>query len=183
MMPDLRPRLLTDLAQTERFRLLVEAVKDYAIYLLDADGYVATWNTGAQLFKGYTAEEIIGQHFSVFYTDEDRALGLPARALQTATDQGRFESEGWRVRNDGTRFWTHVVIDPVLGEGDRPIGFAKITRDISDKRVADEALIASEQRFRLLVQGVRDYAIYMPDPRAYRRPRNAAPQSLRRCSP
>jgi PAS domain S-box-containing protein len=159
-----RPRVLTDLAQAERFRLLIDAVKDYAIYLLDADGYVATWNTGAQLFKGYTAEEIIGQHFSVFYTPEDLAAGLPRRALETATREGRFESEGWRVRKDGTRFWTHVVIDPVLGEGGATIGFAKITRDVSEKRAADNALLESERRFRLLVQGVHDYAIYMLDP-------------------
>src|ERR1700727_3108062 len=108
-----RPRRLSDLAQAERFQLLVDAVKDYAIYLLDADGRVSTWNSGAQRFKGYAAEEIIGQHFSVFYTEKDRAAGLPARALETAAREGRFEAEGWRVRKDGTRFWTHVVIDPV----------------------------------------------------------------------
>uniref|UniRef100_UPI0038B42207 PAS domain-containing protein n=1 Tax=Tardiphaga alba TaxID=340268 RepID=UPI0038B42207 len=102
--------------------------------MLDAEGYVATWNTGAERFKGYSAEEIIGQHFSVFYTDEDRAIGLPGRALATATAEGRFESEGWRIRKDGTRFWTHVVIDPVYGAADEVIGFAKITRDISEKR-------------------------------------------------
>src|ERR1700744_35546 len=105
-MPDSkRPALLTDLAQAERFQLLINSVRDYAIYLLDAEGHVATWNTGAQLFKGYTAEEIIGQHFSVFYTEEDRARGMPERALATAAAEGRFEAEGWRVRKDGTRFW------------------------------------------------------------------------------
>jgi PAS domain S-box-containing protein len=155
---------LNDLAQAERFQLLVESVKDYAIYLLDADGRVASWNAGAQRFKGYTADEIIGQHFSVFYTEEDRASGLPARALQTAEREGRFEAEGWRVRKDGTLFWTHVVIDPVLGEGGRTIGYAKVTRDVSEKRGAQQALYESEQRFRLLVQGVQDYAIYMLDP-------------------
>jgi PAS domain S-box-containing protein len=159
-----RPRLLTDLAQAERFRLLVDSVRDYAIYLLDAEGHVATWNTGAQLFKGYTAEEIIGHHFSVFYTEEDRATGLPARALATAASEGRFEAEGWRVRKDGTRFWTHVVIDPVFGDDGGVIGFAKITRDVTEKRDMDAALRESEQQFRLLVQGVHDYAIYMLDP-------------------
>ncbi len=159
-----RPQQLTDLSQADRFQVLIDAVKDYAIYLLDAQGQVTTWNTGAQRFKGYTPDEIIGQHFSVFYTDEDRAIGLPARALHTAATEGRFEAEGWRVRKDGTRFWTHVVIDPVIGEGGGVIGYAKITRDISDKRLADDALMASERRFRLLVQGVRDYAIYMLDP-------------------
>src|ERR1700761_6933482 len=130
-----RPTLLGDLDQAERFEILIDAVKDYAIYLLDADGRIATWNTGAERFKGYTADEIIGQHFSVFYTDEDRAVGMPARALRTAATEGRFEAEGWRVRKDGTRFWTHVVIDPVIGAGDEVIGYAKITRDITDRRV------------------------------------------------
>jgi PAS domain S-box-containing protein len=156
-------RRVTDLAQADRFQLLVDAVKDYAIYLLDVDGRVATWNTGAQLFKGYTAEEIIGRHFSTFYTEEDRAAGLPDRALRTAAENGRFESEGWRLRKDGTRFWTHVVIDPVIEAGE-VIGYAKITRDVSEQRAADRALYESEQRFRLLVQGVKDYAIYMLDP-------------------
>ena len=159
-----RPRALTDVSQSDRLQILIDAVKDYAIYLLDADGRVATWNTGAERFKGYTADEIIGQHFSVFYTDEDRAVGLPARALTTAATEGRFESEGWRARKDGTRFWTHVVIDPVYGEAGNVIGYAKITRDISDRRLVDEALLAAERRFRLLVQSVRDYAIYMLDP-------------------
>jgi len=159
-----RPRLLTDLAQAERFQLLIGSVRDYAIYLLDADGNIATWNPGAQLFKGYEADEVIGRHFSTFYTEEDRAAGLPAHALATAAAEGRFEAEGWRVRKDGARFWAHVVIDPVRGEGGALIGFAKITRDVSERRAGDTALRESEQRFRLLVQGVRDYAIYMLDP-------------------
>ena len=159
-----RSSKLTDLDQSQRLGLLVDAVKDYAIYLLDADGLVATWNTGAQLFKGYGAAEIIGRHFSVFYTEEDRSAGLPARALHTAETEGRFESEGWRVRKDGTRFWTHVIIDPVFDDTGELIGYAKITRDVSERRAADRALYESEQRFRLLVQGVHDYAIYMLDP-------------------
>jgi PAS domain S-box-containing protein len=154
---------LIDLDQATRFQLLIDAVKDYAIYLLDAEGRIATWNTGAQLFKGYTADEIIGRHFSTFYTDEDRAAGLPERALRTAAEAGRFEAEGWRVRKDGTRFWTHVVIDPVIDEGE-VVGYAKITRDVSERRATDQALYESEQRFRLLVEGVKDYAIYMLDP-------------------
>ena len=158
------PRMLSELAQSERFQILIDAVRDYAIYLLDVDGHVATWNPGAQRFKGYAAGEIIGQHFSRFYTDEDRAIGLPALALKTAATEGRFESEGWRVRKDGSRFWTHVVIDPVFGDDGSVIGYAKITRDITHRRSVDEALLASERRFRLLVQSVRDYAIYMLDP-------------------
>src|ERR1700760_51153 len=95
------------------FRLLVEAVADYAIYMLDPAGVVASWNPGAQRFKGYTADEIIGSHFSKFYTEEDKAVGAPQRNLDTAAREGRFESEGWRVRKDGGHFWTHVVIDPI----------------------------------------------------------------------
>jgi PAS domain S-box-containing protein len=171
-------RRVTDLAQADRFQLLVDAVKDYAIYLLDVDGRVATWNTGAQLFKGYTADEIIGRHFSTFYTEEDRAAGLPERALRTAAETGRFESEGWRIRKDGTRFWTHVVIDPVIEAGEL-IGYAKITRDISERRAADQALRESEQRFRILVQGVHDYAIYMLDPEGNVTNWNAGAQAIK----
>jgi PAS domain S-box-containing protein len=156
-------RGLKALDAAERFQLLVHAIRDYAIYLLDPEGYVVSWNSGAQRFKGYSEDEIVGQHFSRFYTPEDREAGLPARALRTAATEGKFEAEGWRVRKDGTRFWTSVVIDPVLDTKGELIGFAKVTRDISDKREAQEALFESEQRFRMLVQGVRDYAIYMLD--------------------
>lgn len=147
----------------QRFELLVNSVTDYAIYMLDADGYIATWNPGARRFKGYEAEEIIGEHFSRFFPEKDRAAGLPDRALRTAASEGRFEAEGWRVRKDGTRFWAHVVIDPVRSPAGELIGFAKITRDITLKREQERALFESEQRFRMLVQGVRDYAIYMLD--------------------
>ena len=132
--------------------------------MLGPDGTVASWNAGAQRFKGYSADEIIGQHFSRFYTEEDRATGLPDTALRVARESGKFEAEGWRVRKDGTRFWAHVVIDPIIDEGGELVGFAKITRDITDKRHAQEALRESEQRFRMLVQGVTDYAIYMLSP-------------------
>ncbi len=160
-------RSLDQLAGDGRFELLVNAVKDYAIYLLDRDGYVASWNAGAQRFKGYAADEIIGRHFSNFYTEEDRAQGLPQRALDEAASQGTFEAEGWRVRKDGTRFWTSVVIDPVIDGHGNLIGFAKVTRDVTTKRAAERALLESEQRFRLLVQGVKDYAIYMLDPQGH----------------
>jgi PAS domain S-box-containing protein len=146
------------------FELLVNAVTDYALYMLDRDGRVATWNPGAERFKGYKAEEIIGQHFSRFFTEEDRAAGLPERALSTAAAEGRFESEGWRLRKDGTRFWVNAVIDPIRNAAGELIGFAKITRDISDRKEAEQALFRSEQHFRLLIQSVRDYAIYMLDP-------------------
>ncbi len=136
---------LTQLDEVYRYRLLVEAVQDYAIYLLDPDGYVRTWNLGAQRFKGYAPSEIIGKHFSCFYTEEDRAAGLPARALDVAAREGRFESEGWRVRKDGTRFWTSAVIDAIRNTHGTLIGFAKITRDITgQKQAAEELQLARE---------------------------------------
>ncbi|RKT13523.1 PAS domain S-box-containing protein [Paraburkholderia sp. RAU2J] len=153
-----------EITDAQRFELLVTSARDYAIYMLDPQGYVVSWNTGAQRFKGYTASEIIGKHFSAFYTDEDRVTGLPDRALRTALDEGKFEGEGWRVRKDGTRFWASVVIDPIRRPSGQLVGFAKITRDISERRAAEEALRRSEQQFRILVQGVTDYAIYMLSP-------------------
>jgi PAS domain S-box-containing protein len=147
----------------QRFQLLVSAITDYAIYMLDVEGHVASWNTGAQRFKGYTDGEILGRHFSLFHTEEDRAAGIPGRSLERAASEGKYETEGWRVRKDGTRFWATVVIDPILGESGKLLGFAKITRDITDRREAAEALRQSEQQLRLLVQGVTDYAIYLLD--------------------
>lgn len=126
------------LAASERqFRLLVSGVVDYAIFLLDPGGVVTNWNTGAQKIKGYAVDEIVGRHFSVFYTDEDRASGAPARALATAAEQGRYEAEGWRVRKDGSLFWALVIIDTIKDETGALVGFAKITRDITDKRRAE----------------------------------------------
>jgi PAS domain S-box-containing protein len=147
-----------------RFRQFVASVTDYAIYMLSPEGIVNSWNAGAQRFKGYTSEEIIGSHFSNFYTEGDRANGMPARALKLARENGRFEDEGWRVRKDGTRFWASVVIDAIRDPGGELVGFAKITRDITERKRTAEALHASEERFRLLVQGVTDYAIYMLSP-------------------
>ncbi len=147
-----------------RYRLLVEAIHDYALYMLSPEGFVASWNPGAQRFKGYTASEIIGQHFSRFYTEEDRAAGLPQRALETSLREGKFECEGWRLRKDGTRFWTHVVIDPIRSSSGELLGFAKITRDLTDRKKRDDELKQSEEKFRLLVQGVTDYAIYFVSP-------------------
>jgi PAS domain S-box-containing protein len=123
----------------QQFRLLVESVSDYAIYMLGPDGEVSTWNAGAQRIKGYAPEEIIGQNFSRFYTEEDRAADLPKTALETARREGRFEREGWRVRKDGTRFWANVVVDPIRGPQGDVVGFAKITRDITERRDAQKA--------------------------------------------
>jgi PAS domain S-box-containing protein len=152
------------LAEIDRFQYLVAGISDYAIYMIDPGGYITSWNAGAQRFKGYDEHEIIGQHFSRFYTPEDRASGLPARALGIALAEGKYEAEGWRVRKDGTRFWAHVVIDPIYNEEGTLLGFAKVTRDVTDRKHAEDALRESEQRFRLLVQGVTDYAIFMLSP-------------------
>ena len=147
-----------------RFELLVQSVTDYAIFMLDLGGQIVSWNAGARRFKGYEAEEIIGEHFSRFYTPQDQAAGIPALALATAEQEGRFEAEGWRVRKDGTHFWANVVIDPIRDPSGQLIGFAKVTRDLTDRRAAQEALRKSEERFRMLVESVTDYAIYMLDP-------------------
>jgi PAS domain S-box-containing protein len=120
----------------QRFQLLINAVTDYAIYMLEPDGTVASWNPGARLFKGYEADEIVGRNFSLFFTDEDRAAGLPQRALEAAAREGRFEAEGIRVRKDGSRFWVNAVIDPIRDEAGNLLGFAKITRDITERRKA-----------------------------------------------
>src|SRR3954471_20635866 len=125
-----------DLYESERsFRLLVEGVADYALYMLDPTGVITSWNIGGERIKGYAPNEILGQHFSRFYTETDRANGKPARALSIARDQGRYEEEGWRVRKDGTFFWASVIIDAIKEDG-RLIGFAKITRDITERREA-----------------------------------------------
>ncbi|MDB5704091.1 MAG: hybrid sensor histidine kinase/response regulator [Sphingomonas bacterium] len=151
-------------ATGSRFELLVQSVTDYAIYMLDPQGRVTSWNAGARRFKGYEAEEIIGEHFSRFYTPEERAREIPRIALETAEREGRFEAEGWRVRKDGSRFWANVVIDPIRDPSGALIGFAKITRDLTERRAAELELRQSEERFRLLVQSVTDYAIYMLSP-------------------
>ena len=127
-------------ASEERFRLLVQGVADYAIFMLDPNGFVTNWNAGAARIKGYAAEEIIGRHFSQFYTEEDRQDGLPARVLETARRTGKYEAEGWRVRKDGTRFWATVVIDAIHDGTGRLIGFAKITRDLTERKAAEEQL-------------------------------------------
>jgi PAS domain S-box-containing protein len=145
-------------------RLLVESVRDYAIFALDQDGNVLTWNTGAEHLKGYAPDEIIGRHFSVFYPPERIAERFPEHELEVAQRVGRFEDEGWRVRKDGSRFWANVVITALRDEAGALVGFAKVTRDLTERWRAEEAMRESEERFRLLVQGVKDYAIFMLDP-------------------
>jgi PAS domain S-box-containing protein len=174
--PDLH---IASLSDEGRYRLLVNAITDYAVYLLDPSGIVTSWNPGAERFKGYTASEIIGEHFSRFYTDQDRESGLPARALETAAREGKFENEGWRVRKDGSRFWAYVVIDPIRGPSGQVIGFAKITRDLTERRAHELALKQSQEQFQLLVEGVTDYAIYMLDPQGRVTNWNAGAQRIK----
>jgi len=145
-------------------RELVESVSDYAIYLLDAEGRVATWNAGAERLKGYSLAEIEGQPLARFFTEEDRDAGMPDRLLATARTEGRVEAEGWRVRKDGTRFWALGTLQALRNEAGELTGYAKVTRDMTERRAEQEALLQSERQFRLLLTGVVDYALYMLDP-------------------
>ena len=145
-------------------RLLIESVRDYAIFALDPNGFILSWNAGAERFKGYKPDEIIGKHFSIFYPRDLVEEGFPEFELRTAANTGRFEDEGWRLRKDGSRFWANVVITALRDKQGRLLGFGKVTRDLTERREAEEALRESEERFRLLVEGVRDYAIFMLDP-------------------
>ena len=148
----------------ERFRLLVESVQDYAIFMVDPEGCVSTWNPGAQRINRYSALEIIGLNFSQFYTDEDKRAGRPRWDLDCARVQGRIEDEGWRVRKGGARFWAFAVITAMRDVKGKLIGFAIVTRDLTERKEAEEKLRASEEQFRLLVDGVDEYAIFLLDP-------------------
>jgi PAS domain S-box-containing protein len=135
------------LFESERhFRMLVENITDYAIYMLDTEGRITSWNKGGERIKGYSSSEIRGQHFSRFYTPADRAIDKPKRALQIAIDSGRYEEEGWRVRKDGSFFWADVIIDPIRDENGGLIGFAKVTRDISERKEAQDKLAKVQQQ-------------------------------------
>jgi PAS domain S-box-containing protein len=148
-------------AQDAQFRIFVDSVRDYALVMLDPEGYIVSWNSGAAAIKGYTAAEIIGKHFTRFYPQEAIDSGFPEHELVEAREKGRFEDEGWRIRKDGTRFWANVIITALRDSSGDLIGFAKVTRDLTERRRSEELLRLNEMRFRTLVQGVRDYAIFM----------------------
>src|SRR4051812_23219969 len=157
----------------DHLRLLVESQPDYAIFLLDPTGHVVTWNDGARRLKGYLADEIVGNSFTIFYPPEDVAAGVPQRILESARMNGRHETEGWRVRKDGSRFWADVVITALRDEQGALVGFGKVTRDLTSRQLAVEQLRAGAaelqiantelEQFRLLVASVRDYAIFVLD--------------------
>ena len=147
----------------ERLRMFINGVKDYAIFMLDTDGRIVSWNAGAERIKGYRASEIIGEHFSIFYPLEDKLADKPGKELVIAVREGQYAEEGWRLRKDGTRFWANVLITPVFDDSGTLRGFGKVTRDMTERMRYEEALRQSEERFRLLVEGVRDYAIFMLD--------------------
>jgi PAS domain S-box-containing protein len=148
---------------TEVFRRLVESARDYAIFLLTPDGYIASWNAGAQRIKGYTAEEAIGKHFSIFYGPDALQRDWPGEELRRARVIGRSEDEGWRLRKDGSQFWANVVISPVLDNNGHLLGFSKVTQDLTERREHERHLKDSERNLRLLVDGVQDYAIFQLD--------------------
>jgi PAS domain S-box-containing protein len=160
--PQLVPAQSGDLSRS--LGLLIETVKDYAIFILDPAGNVMSWNRGAQLIKGYTPDEIVGRHFSRFYPLAAIERGWPDHELSVARSEGRFEDEGWRVRRDGSTFWAHVIITALRDDAGTLIGFGKITHDLTERRREQESLRQSEERFRLLVDGVKDYGIFMLDP-------------------
>lgn len=149
------------------YRQMVSTVSDYAIFFIDLNGVVLSWNAGARLLKGYEADEVIGHHIATFYPAELLEKRWPENELSVARSQGRIEDEGWRLRKDGTRFWANIVITRLDDENGVPIGFSKITRDLTERRRQEELLRSSEERFRLLVEGVNDYAIFMLDPSGY----------------
>ena len=165
--PRKEPAASTSTEGAGLYQLLVESVQDYAIFALDPAGNILSWNAGAKRLKGYTREEILGRHFSIFYPPEDLAAGKPRWELEVAARDGRLEDEGWRVRKDGTLFWANVVITALRDSSGALVGFAKVTRDLTERRQAEEEVRRSEERLRLLVHSVKDYAIFMLDPEGY----------------
>jgi PAS domain S-box-containing protein len=153
------------LAESEsKFRLMIAGVRDYAIFMMNPEGYIASWNQGAENIKGYKTEEIIGSHFSKFYTEEDKKRNHPQYELEIAKRDGKYEEEGWRIRKDGSKFWATILITAIKDSSGKLIGFSKVTRDLTERMLAQEELRRSEERFRLMVEEVKDYAIFLLDP-------------------
>jgi PAS domain S-box-containing protein len=180
-------------SEEHQLALLVAGAADYAIFLLDPHGHILTWNAGAERINGYTREEVVGRHFSLFHTEDDVARGHPDDELRLALRDGRYEEEGWRVRKDGTRFWSNVVITPIRDETGELIGFGKVSRDLTARRLAEEqtraqaleleALNRQLSEYHRLVSSVRDYAIFMLDPGGYILSWNAGAQQLKGYAP
>jgi PAS domain S-box-containing protein len=165
-------------ANAEIFRRLVESVRDYAIFMLTPEGVIASWNNGAQLIKQYSAAEAIGKHFSIFYLPDAVASGWPEEELRRSLRDGRFEDEGWRVRKDGSRFWANVIISPLRDASGTLLGFSKVTRDLTERRRHEEQLREREERLRLIVDGVKDHAMFLLDPGGRVESWNAAAQKV-----
>jgi PAS domain S-box-containing protein len=164
--------------RTEPFHLFIDSVQDYAIFMLDPEGKITTWNAGAERAKGYKSSEIIGQHFSRFYPEEDIRSGKPARFLAAAAKEGRAEDEGWRVRKGGSKFWASVTLTSIRDSAGTLMGFGKVTRDLTERRNAELALRHSEERSRLFIEAVKDYAIFMLDPHGYVNTWNAGAEKI-----
>ncbi|MEO5716517.1 MAG: PAS domain S-box protein [Luteolibacter sp.] len=161
------------------FGELVDSVVDYALFTMTPEGMILNWNRGAEQIKGYKAAEIVGSHFSRFYSEEDRASGFPAKELEIASAEGHFNTEGWRYRKDGSRFWADVTITAIKSQDGRVQGFMKITRDLTERMLALEELRQSEERFRLLIEKVEEYAIFMLDPEGHVMSWNAGARRLK----
>ena len=147
----------------ERFRLMVEGIQDYSIFMMDPQGYIMSWNEGAKRITGYNPDEIIGKHFSIFYRKEDAESKKPEKELKIAIETGRYEEEGWRVKKNGSIFWANVAVTALYNEQNALIGLSKVTLDTTERKKNEEALLQSEERYRLLVEQVADYGIFMLD--------------------